>query len=104
MFGVPSPAQADRRDHLEETVRCVRALVDGRAWPGGSHVPAVAGPTPDILDKMARLEDAIRRLPEVRKVTGLPDLLARVKQLGTDKRGLVTDEEFRQLVLEGAET
>jgi isopropylmalate/homocitrate/citramalate synthase len=29
------------------------------------------------------------------------DLLARVKQLGTSKRGLVTDEEFRQLVLEG---
>jgi isopropylmalate/homocitrate/citramalate synthase len=33
-----------------------------------------------------------------------PDLLARVKTVGTDKRGLVTDEEFRQLVLEGAET
>jgi isopropylmalate/homocitrate/citramalate synthase len=32
------------------------------------------------------------------------ELLARVKQLGTRKRGLVTDEEFRQLVLEGAET
>ena len=31
------------------------------------------------------------------------DLLARVKQLGTGKRGLVTDEEFRQLVLEGGE-
>jgi isopropylmalate/homocitrate/citramalate synthase len=26
-----------------------------------------------------------------------PDLLARVKQLGAEKRGLVTDEEFRQL-------
>ena len=25
------------------------------------------------------------------------DLLARVKQLGSEKRGLVTDEEFRQL-------
>ena len=25
------------------------------------------------------------------------DLLARVKELGTTKRGLVTDEEFRQL-------
>jgi isopropylmalate/homocitrate/citramalate synthase len=32
-----------------------------------------------------------------------PDLLARVKQLGTSKRGLVTDEEFRQLVLEGGQ-
>jgi isopropylmalate/homocitrate/citramalate synthase len=36
--------------------------------------------------------------------TAYPDLLARVKQLGTGKRGLVTDEEFRQLVLEGGET
>jgi isopropylmalate/homocitrate/citramalate synthase len=33
-----------------------------------------------------------------------PDLLARAKQVGTDKRGLLTDEEFRQLVLEGGET
>jgi isopropylmalate/homocitrate/citramalate synthase len=33
-----------------------------------------------------------------------PGLLARVKQLGTDKRDLVTDEEFRQLVQEGGET
>ena len=38
-------------------------------------------------------------LPE----TAYADLLARVKQLGTGKRGLVTDEEFRQLVLEGGE-
>jgi isopropylmalate/homocitrate/citramalate synthase len=30
------------------------------------------------------------------------DVLARVKQVGAGKRGLVTDEEFRQLVLEGA--
>ena len=29
------------------------------------------------------------------------ELLGRVKKLGTDKRGLVTDEEFRQLVAEG---
>jgi len=33
-----------------------------------------------------------------------PDLLARAKQLGTAKRGLVTDDEFRQLVREGGET
>lgn len=44
VFGVPSPAQAGRREQLEETVRCVRALFEGRAWPGGSHVPAMAGP------------------------------------------------------------
>jgi alkanesulfonate monooxygenase SsuD/methylene tetrahydromethanopterin reductase-like flavin-dependent oxidoreductase (luciferase family) len=44
VFGVPSPAQAERREHLEETVRCVRALFGGRTWPGGSAVPAMAGP------------------------------------------------------------
>src|SRR5262245_31434814 len=43
-FDIPTPAQAERREHLEETVRCVRALFEGRNWPGGSHVPAMAGP------------------------------------------------------------
>lgn len=43
-------------------------------------VPAGPGPTPEILDKVARLEEAIRGLPNVRKVTGLPDLLARVNR------------------------
>ncbi len=43
-------------------------------------VPADPGPTPEILDRVARLEDAIRGLPGVRKVTGLPDLLARVNR------------------------
>ena len=43
-------------------------------------VPAGPGPTPGILGKVARLEDAIRQLPGVRKVTGLPDLLARVNR------------------------
>lgn len=44
IFDVPAPSKSDRREHLDETVRCVRALFDGRAWPGGSHVPAMAGP------------------------------------------------------------
>jgi alkanesulfonate monooxygenase SsuD/methylene tetrahydromethanopterin reductase-like flavin-dependent oxidoreductase (luciferase family) len=39
--GVPAP---DRRDHLEETVRAVGALLGGVAWPGGAHVEAIAGP------------------------------------------------------------
>ena len=43
-------------------------------------VPADPGPTPEILDRVARLEEAIRGLPGVRKVTGLPDLLARVNR------------------------
>ena len=43
-------------------------------------VPAPAGPGPEILEKVARLEGAVRELPDVRKVTGLPDLLTRVNR------------------------
>jgi predicted RND superfamily exporter protein len=43
-------------------------------------VPAPAGPDVGTLDKIARLETALHDLPEVRKVTGLPDLLARVNR------------------------
>jgi hypothetical protein len=43
-------------------------------------VPAPSGPDVEILGKMARLEAAVRELPDVRKVTGLPDLLARVNR------------------------
>jgi len=44
IFGIPAPAQDERREHLEETVRCVRALFGGGTWSGGSHVPAMDGP------------------------------------------------------------
>jgi alkanesulfonate monooxygenase SsuD/methylene tetrahydromethanopterin reductase-like flavin-dependent oxidoreductase (luciferase family) len=44
IFGIPAPSQSERRTGLEETVRCVRALFGGGTWPGGSHVPPVAGP------------------------------------------------------------
>jgi hypothetical protein len=43
-------------------------------------VPAPAGPDVGTLGRMARLEAALRELPDVRKVTGLPDLLARVNR------------------------
>ncbi|MBI4261040.1 MAG: LLM class flavin-dependent oxidoreductase [Actinobacteria bacterium] len=43
-FGFTSLGVADRRAHLAETVGAVRALFRGEAWPGGEHVPAVAGP------------------------------------------------------------
>jgi isopropylmalate/homocitrate/citramalate synthase len=39
-------------------------------------------------------------VPEERRA----EVLAAVKQLGTDKRGLVTDDEFRRLVAEGGST
>ena len=44
IFDIPAPGQDERRRQLGETVRCVRALFRGEAWPGGPHVHAMAGP------------------------------------------------------------
>jgi alkanesulfonate monooxygenase SsuD/methylene tetrahydromethanopterin reductase-like flavin-dependent oxidoreductase (luciferase family) len=44
VFGIPYLDKAERRDHLVETVRSVRALFDARPSPGGTHVPAMSGP------------------------------------------------------------
>jgi hypothetical protein len=43
-FGIPFPSAADRVAILEETARALSALFGGRAWEGGPHVPAMAGP------------------------------------------------------------
>jgi alkanesulfonate monooxygenase SsuD/methylene tetrahydromethanopterin reductase-like flavin-dependent oxidoreductase (luciferase family) len=43
-FGIAFPSAADRVAILEETARALRSLFDGRAWEGGPHVPAMAGP------------------------------------------------------------
>lgn len=43
-FGLPLLEPGVRRAHLVETVRAVRALFAGRAWPGGEHVPPIEGP------------------------------------------------------------
>jgi alkanesulfonate monooxygenase SsuD/methylene tetrahydromethanopterin reductase-like flavin-dependent oxidoreductase (luciferase family) len=43
-FGLPYLEKAERREHLVETVRALKELFAGRPWPGGEHVPAVAGP------------------------------------------------------------
>jgi len=44
VFGLPYLGREARRAHLIETVRAVRALFAGEAWPGGEHVPAMGGP------------------------------------------------------------
>lgn len=44
VYGLPYLEKADRREHLAETVRAVRSLFEGRAWPGGRRVPPIAGP------------------------------------------------------------
>ena len=43
-FGIPFASTADRVATLEETVGALRALFAGEPWPGGAHVPAIAGP------------------------------------------------------------
>lgn len=44
VFGLPYLERDGRRDHLIEVVRALRALFDGRSWPGGAYVPALRGP------------------------------------------------------------
>lgn len=43
-YGFPSLGVRERRAHLEETVRAVKALFSGEAWPGGGWVPPLRGP------------------------------------------------------------
>lgn len=43
-YGIAFPSVADRLRLLEESVGAMRALFEGRPWPGGDHVPALAGP------------------------------------------------------------
>jgi alkanesulfonate monooxygenase SsuD/methylene tetrahydromethanopterin reductase-like flavin-dependent oxidoreductase (luciferase family) len=43
-YGIAFPSVADRLRMLEESVTAMRALFEGRAWPGGEHVPALDGP------------------------------------------------------------
>ncbi len=44
IFGLPYLGKVARREHLVETVEAVRSLFEGRAYGGGRHVPAIAGP------------------------------------------------------------
>jgi alkanesulfonate monooxygenase SsuD/methylene tetrahydromethanopterin reductase-like flavin-dependent oxidoreductase (luciferase family) len=43
-FGIPFAPTAERVAVLEETVDALRGLFAGEPWPGGAHVPAIAGP------------------------------------------------------------
>jgi predicted RND superfamily exporter protein len=57
-------------------------------------IAGVSPRDPEALGKVARFENAVRRLPDVRKVTGLPDLLARVNRAahrGDDGYGRLPD-------------
>lgn len=43
-YGLTYLDKKERREHLVETVRAVKALFRGEPWPGGGSVPAVEGP------------------------------------------------------------
>ena len=43
-FGIPFASAPDRVALLEETAAALRPLFAGAPWPGGSHVPPIAGP------------------------------------------------------------
>lgn len=44
MYGFAFPSAPDRVELLEETVVAIRSLFHGGTWPGGVHVPSLAGP------------------------------------------------------------
>lgn len=44
VFGLPYLDKTERREHLVETIRAVRALFDGERWEGGRYVPPMSGP------------------------------------------------------------
>ena len=61
-YGIPFPSVSERIALLEETVTAMRSLFEGRAYPGGMHVPAMAGPllppgSPDLW--VGGLSDAV---------------------------------------------
>jgi alkanesulfonate monooxygenase SsuD/methylene tetrahydromethanopterin reductase-like flavin-dependent oxidoreductase (luciferase family) len=43
-YGIPMLDKAERRVHLEETVSALKALFEGRPYPGGRMVPELLGP------------------------------------------------------------
>lgn len=43
-YGIPMLGRSERRAHLEETVRGLKALFSGRRFEGGRYVPPLAGP------------------------------------------------------------
>ena len=43
-YGIPEFDRAERREHLGEAVEALRALFEGRPYPGGRLVPPMPGP------------------------------------------------------------
>ena len=43
-YGIPMLGRSERRAHLDETVRALKALFSGLAFEGGRYVPPLSGP------------------------------------------------------------
>ncbi len=43
-YGLTYLEKLERREHLVETIRAVKALFGSKPWPGGSRVPPIPGP------------------------------------------------------------
>jgi len=43
-YGLTYLEKGERREHLIETVRAVKALFAGNPWPGGARIPPLSGP------------------------------------------------------------
>lgn len=43
-YGIPMLGRSERRAHLDETVRALKALFSGRRFDGGRYVPPLLGP------------------------------------------------------------
>ena len=43
-FGFPTLGKKERREHLADALEAIKALFEGRSWPGGTHVPPLDGP------------------------------------------------------------
>jgi alkanesulfonate monooxygenase SsuD/methylene tetrahydromethanopterin reductase-like flavin-dependent oxidoreductase (luciferase family) len=43
-YGIPMLGRTERRAHLEETIRALKALFSGERFEGGRYVPPLAGP------------------------------------------------------------
>jgi alkanesulfonate monooxygenase SsuD/methylene tetrahydromethanopterin reductase-like flavin-dependent oxidoreductase (luciferase family) len=97
MFGFPYPSAAERVAQLEETAIALRALFHGRAWPGGTSVPGLAGPllppgspqlwvggrSEAVLGVAARVADAWNGWGD--GVDGFAEKAARLRELAGDR-------------------
>jgi alkanesulfonate monooxygenase SsuD/methylene tetrahydromethanopterin reductase-like flavin-dependent oxidoreductase (luciferase family) len=92
-FGFESLGKGERRAHLGETVRAVKALLAGEEWGGGTFVPPMSGPI---------LPPPIRPGGPPVWVGGVSDELVRLAGThadGWNGRGLDTDEFGRKSAL-----